>query len=343
MFQKTHKYFSDKPRNRSVKHLICATTLIATLLSGCKDQKLIDENKNLISENSNLKSEIAESKSLNKKQSDIIENLKKEISDRKVRAEDQAAIDLAEIKAESALSECNLEKAIESYRVALVHNRENQVLKQKLDRLNEAVNCIQNEKFESFFKVVDAITKNNPRYSRLAKISRDALELSNRHFKTILSLNLIVGSQSNFVEENNNDRKIIAALLTLERNNDFDFEEKIYNEIYSTLNTKSVKDEKDPSSFVFLFNIKDKWKRIMAIVDNKFIRNKLEDYNIPVKDASANWLPTTTVLKFINDKVKSNEWSQQDDEQFPSLKSGWSIGELLLEHASAYNQLDKKQ
>jgi len=140
----THKNPFGEPKNYSVKYIVYATALIATLSSGCKDQKLIDDYQKLTAENERLKVELAENTKQKSRQELLLENLGVEINKINKNSEAEAERFRAEIlslKGEIELKKKKIEEISKDNAI----RKESESL--QLNIVNDAMLYLESEEF----------------------------------------------------------------------------------------------------------------------------------------------------------------------------------------------------
>lgn len=243
---------------------------------------------------------------------------------------DQKAIQLAQINAESAMAEGNIEKAIESYRILLVHDKDDGVAKTNLTLLEGSLKAIQGERFLVFNKNINQLIIDTNKIQKLKRASQTAADLEARH--SFFSL-----VKSKIAKEKDMSAKIYRAMLWLEESSKLvNSIEDRYQAFYTLLNAKPLKAASEPSSIGYLIDLNNQWKSVLRIVDNVRVRDDLEGWNINVRDVQGEWLSSARVIFQVHDKIDLLGTNFKD--RYSEILQGWDAGEKLIEHIEPRNK-----
>jgi hypothetical protein len=248
---------------------------------------------------------------------------------------DEKAIQLALINAESAMAEGNIEKAIESYRILLVHDKNDTAARTNLSILESSLNALQGEQFFVFNKKIKQLVVNTNKIQKLNKAADIALDLEARYA-------LFSFVYAKIDEKKDDSEKVFAAMIWLEKSEELvESIEKLYETLYSSVSSKSLKADTEESSLGYLFAINNQWKSVLKVVDNVGVRNELEEYDIYVRDVSGGWLPSARVISQVHDKIGFSSTHFKD--RFGQIPLGWDAGKRLIEHFKARKQTMKTE
>lgn len=241
---------------------------------------------------------------------------------------DQKAIQLAQINAESGMAEGNIEKAIDSYRILLVHDKSDGVAKKNLTLLEGSLKALQNEHFLVFNKNIKQLIVDANKMQKLNKASELALEIDTR-------LALFNTVNSKLKNGKNESDKIYIAMDWLEKSEELVGSiETCYKEFYSSITSKSIKTASEAESIAYLINMNNQWKSARKNVDLVRVRENLEAYGIAVKYASGEWLSAASVILNVHEKLQPEFRGRSE---FDQTSQGWVAGQRLIKHIQSRN------
>ena len=222
------------------------------------------------------------------------------------------------------MAEGNIEKAIESYKILLVHDKDDGVAKTNLTLLESSLKALQSEQFFMFNKNIKQLIIDTNKIQKLKQASESAVDLEARY-----ALFSIVSAKID--AEKDMSAKIYRAMLWLEQSEKLvDSIEKRYQAFYSSLNAKPLKSISEPSSIGYLVEINKQWKLVLKLVDNVGVRDDLEAYDIGVRNVQGEWLPSARVIIQVHEKIGSLGTNFKD--RYSEILQGWVAGEKLIEH-----------
>lgn len=225
-------------------------------------------------------------------------------------------VKLTNIEIDSALKAGEIDKAIDKLKILLVYDGNNQEGKIKLNSLENALKSIMSEDFSKAALDLRKI-KSIENYSQLNLLKENCGNLGNAtgQMKTLCNSKL------------KSNKSTYEAMKVLEFNQDlFEIIKSNYNSIYriSKLNKPEISTEN--MNIPFLLGINEMWNLAMSQVDRTYVREKMEEYGVAVRNTEGGWLPSSYTLN----SYSNNNGKRFLDERFGSLKYGPQAGMMLV-------------